>query len=94
MKRGLMVDIDKLKKLSCLHIEKNQESFFQKSLDDIFLMMQDIENISIEKKELNQEQTSTDFIAPKENLHSIQTKVKGTLLHDGLFLAPKVIHKN
>ena len=89
-----MIDIEKLKKLSCLHIPKEQESFFQASLDDIFHMMQDIETIGIHEDKQTINQQSTDFSQQQEKLFPIEQHTPGTLLQDSLFLAPKVIHKN
>ena len=88
------MDLQKLEKLSCLKLEDHQKKEVEKSLEGVFLMMEQLELvpiISIEKVEddktiFREQSTREDFIKRQE-------RQDGLHLEDGVFLAPKVIKK-
>lgn len=88
------MDITKLEELSCLKISSEHKEKVEKSLDGIVQMLHSIDDIQLSKNNTNYNQVTTlasdcveeDYLVEKDNtdLHII----------DGLFLAPKVIHKD
>lgn len=88
------MDIHKLEALSCLKIDSSQKDKVEKSLHGIVDMLHSIdsvnlsnENIKIEQKaNFDKDEVNDEFLINKDNekYHTIE----------GLFLAPKVIHKD
>jgi len=87
------MDITKLEALSSLSLPKEHTDKMQKSLDSIVSMLHSIDSVNLENSNPNYNQITvladdvvkTDYLIEKSDnsLHSV----------DGLFLAPKVIHK-
>lgn len=88
------MDLQKLEKLSCLKLEDHQKEGVEKSLEGVFLMMEQLEQvpvINIEKVEVHK--TIFREQSTKESFIKRQEKQDGLHLEDGVFLAPKVIKK-
>lgn len=88
------MDIEKLEKLSCLHLSEDQKSAIKKSLDGVFEMMSQLEETQINS--IHEDiKDATQF--REEDSKNIQVKkeerTEGLHIEDGMFLAPKVIKK-
>lgn len=88
------MDIEKLEALSCLKIEPSEKDKLAKSLHGIVDMLHSIDSVNLsneikrveEKAKFDKDEIDDEFLVNKDNekYHTVE----------GLFLAPKVIHKD
>lgn len=89
------MQLEKLEKLSCLHLDPNLKEGVKKSLQGVFEMMEQLESISMPKllpliseaTQLVEDKYQIDNLVKKEDID------KSLHIEDGYFLAPKVIKK-
>lgn len=88
------MDITKLEELSCLKIPSAYKEKVEHSLDGIVQMLHSIDNIQLPQKNPNYNQVTTLATDNVENDYLIDKDNTDLHIVDGLFLAPKVIHKD
>lgn len=99
------MDLDKLAKLSCLHIKEEDRDYFSNSLTDVVDIMDKIAglecNINDDKltqcvvfDDLEEEAISNHAFLKEKTFLDREEKYTGIHLEQGVFLAPKVIKKD
>lgn len=81
------MDITKLEKLSCLHLNEKDIAAMQESLQGVFDMMSSLHDVL--ENPIDETVQTTLFVDKRQN-----EKFSTTQLEEGFFLAPKVIKKD
>lgn len=89
--------IQKLGQLSCLKISEEDIEKYKNSLDEVFVMMDKIQNINSESfshQQANKKILTDESFLLNSTQIDRQEKHQGILLEETMFLAPKVIKKD
>ncbi len=91
------MDIQKLGQLSCLKISEEDTEKYKNSLNEVFVMMDNIQNINSEdfpNQQPNKKILTEESFPLNSTQIDRQEKHQGILLEEAMFLAPKVIKKD
>lgn len=88
------MDIKKLEELSCLKIEVSQQHKMEQSLNSIVDMLHSIDSVNFSEKLQKEEEKSYLAEDTINDTYLVNNNNESYHTNEGLFLAPKVIHKD
>ena len=83
----------KLERLSCLKIDESELKKIENSIDDVWQMIVEINKVQVTQGVNKVDDKGTVFLKRNEPMFDIQEKTLGLKNEEGVFEAPRVVHK-
>jgi hypothetical protein len=87
------MDMKKLERLSCLKIDESELKKIENSIDDVWQMIVEINKVQVTQGVNKVDDKGTVFLKRNEPMFDIQEKTLGLKNEEGVFEAPRVVHK-
>lgn len=87
------MDMKKLERLSCLKIDESELKKIENSIDDVWQMIGEINEVEVNQIVNKVDDKGTVFLKRNEPMFDIQEKTMGLKNEEGVFEAPRVVHK-
>lgn len=87
------MDMKKLERLSCLKIDESELKKIENSIDDVWQMIGEINEVEVNRIVNKLDDKGTVFLKRNEPMFDIQEKTLGLKNEEGVFEAPRVVHK-